>query len=221
MSTQLHNELKKEFQLERMVLFSDAVFAIAITLLVIEIKVPELHEATDRLLGIELLHMIPKFIGFFVSFFVIGIYWVAHHRIFGYLNTYSTRLIWMNLFFLLSIVLMPFTTAFYSEYSAPWFTLPFGIYIANICFTGYMNYRLWMHITDVKNGLTEVAITPLQRNYGKWRTLTVPAVFLVGLVLAFIAPFFSRFTPMLIPVFMALLSRRFAKLGLSKEHRKL
>ena len=70
MSNQLHNELRKEFQLERLILFSDAVFAIAITLLVIEIKIPEFpHDTvTDAQIGHALTELIPKFIGFLVSF---------------------------------------------------------------------------------------------------------------------------------------------------------
>ena len=69
MSIQLHNELKKEFQIERLILFSDAVFAIAITLLVIEIKVPEIDRAqlSDAAIGKGLAHLIPRFVGFFIS----------------------------------------------------------------------------------------------------------------------------------------------------------
>ena len=84
--SQLHSELKKEFQLERMILFSDAVFAIAITLLVIELKVPEIERAelTEGKLLMALAHMIPKFFGFIISFMFIGIYWTVHHRLFGF-----------------------------------------------------------------------------------------------------------------------------------------
>src|ERR687884_501147 len=96
MSNQLHSELKKEFQLERMILFSDAVFAIAITLLAIDIKIPttvkidgqliELnrHTVTDAQLLAALDEMTPRIIGFFISFFLIGLYWTIHHRMFGY-----------------------------------------------------------------------------------------------------------------------------------------
>jgi len=72
---ELHNELKKEFQIERMILFSDAVFAIAITLMAIEIKVPviEEHGVTDHELLKALGHLVFKFIGFIISFFIIGL----------------------------------------------------------------------------------------------------------------------------------------------------
>ncbi|MBK9959255.1 MAG: DUF1211 domain-containing protein [Chitinophagaceae bacterium] len=100
MSNNLHNELRKEFQLERLILFSDAVFAIAITLLVIEIKIPELpHDSvTDKGLLIALRNLIPKFIGFLVSFLLIGQYWIVHHRLFGYVINFTDRLIWLNIF---------------------------------------------------------------------------------------------------------------------------
>src|SRR6185503_14180643 len=119
MNNKLHNEHRKEFQLERMILFSDAVFAIAITLLVIEIKVPELEKehVSDKALTNALGHLIPKFIGFIISFLLIGIYWTVHHRMFGYVTSYTRKLIALNLTFLFFIALMPFSTGFYSEYS--------------------------------------------------------------------------------------------------------
>ncbi|TMI87293.1 MAG: DUF1211 domain-containing protein, partial [Bacteroidetes bacterium] len=118
MKMQLHNELRKEFQLERLILFSDAVFAIAITLLVIEIKIPDEHDKiTDGVLLQKLNHLIPKFSGFFVSFMLIGIYWTVHHRMFGFVTSYTRRLLIINLVFLFFIALMPFSTGFYSEYA--------------------------------------------------------------------------------------------------------
>ena len=111
MSVQLHNELKKEFQLERLILFSDAVFAIAITLLVIEIKIPELHEGvSDAAILLSLKHLIPKFVGFIISFAIIGTYWTIHHRLFGFVINFDKKLLLLNLLFLFFIVLMPFST---------------------------------------------------------------------------------------------------------------
>ncbi|MBK9569950.1 MAG: DUF1211 domain-containing protein [Chitinophagaceae bacterium] len=161
MDNNLHNELRKEFQLERLILFSDAVFAIAITLLVIEIKIPEIHEnVSDKALLQSLGHLIPKFIGFIVSFMMIGLYWTVHHRMFGFVTSYSRKLLILNLVFLFFVALMPFSTGFYSEYSGPdmvrhQLMVPMIFYVLNFCGMGFMNYFMWVYITNPKNKVAE------------------------------------------------------------------
>ena len=109
MADQLHNELKKEFQLERLMLFSDAVFAIAITLLVLEIKIPDkefLREhggISDGTILNSLSHLVPKFIGFLISFMLIGLYWTIHHRMFGFVTSYDRKLLFLNLLFIYNL----------------------------------------------------------------------------------------------------------------------
>ena len=97
-------ESRKQFQLERMILFSDAVFAIAITLLIIEIKIPHFDDAiTQQQLANALLKKLPEFLGFILSFVVIGQFWISHHRLFGYIMDYTPKLLWLNLLMLLWI----------------------------------------------------------------------------------------------------------------------
>lgn len=103
-------------QLERLIFFSDAVFAIAITLLVIEVRVPELPHASDAMLGQALLDLVPKYIGFLSSFFVIGRFWMSHHQLFGMLKEADSGLIWHNMFLLMAVAFMPFPTSVLSEY---------------------------------------------------------------------------------------------------------
>ena len=173
MSQQLHNELKKEFQLERIILFSDAVFAIAITLLVIEIKIPELHEnVSNTALLHSLEHLIPKFLGFLVSFMLIGLYWTIHHRMFGFVTAYDRKLLLLNLVFLFFIALMPFSTGFYSEYAGPelfrqQLKVPLTFYVLNFCCVGFTNYFMWRHITNPKNKLAEPPINLLDAKMAK------------------------------------------------------
>ena len=149
MSNKLHNELKKEFQLERLILFSDAVFAIAITLLVIEIKIPEIHEkpVTENAVLHKLAELIPKFVGFLVSFLLIGQYWIVHHRMFSFVINFTDRLIWLNILFLFAIALMPFSTGFYSEYVLRGVVTPVIFYTANIALLGLANFLMWRYLS--------------------------------------------------------------------------
>src|ERR1700733_14657654 len=94
-------ELIKEFELERMILFSDAVFAIAITLLIIEIKFPEISKgATTHDIYISFKPVIMRFLGFMLSFFFIGVMWARHLKLFKYLRTYNSGVIVRNLVFI-------------------------------------------------------------------------------------------------------------------------
>jgi uncharacterized membrane protein len=202
MSNQLHNELKKEFQLERLILFSDAVFAIAITLLVLEIKVPEIpkEQVTEELLRGSLAHMIPKFVGFLISFFVIGLYWTIHHQMFGFVINYTRKLMWLNLLFLLAVALMPFSTAFYSEYVLRLLKMPVIIYVTNIVFLGLMTLFIWQHITDPKLHLT-AGLVEEEKRYFTIRAITVPVMFITtALVYLLIAPKVAIFIPPFIPL---------------------
>ncbi|MDP9229489.1 MAG: TMEM175 family protein [Bacteroidota bacterium] len=213
MNQQLHSELKKEFQLERMIFFSDAVFAIAITILVLEIKVPPIdrHAATDEILLKNLDELVPKFVGFFISFFIIGLYWTIHHRMFGYVVNYTRRLIWLNLIFLLAVVLMPFSTAFYSEFILRLLKTPAIVYVTNIVFLGVMNFVLWTYINNPKHKLAD-EITEDDKKYFGFRSITVPIVFiLMAIVYLFVNKKYAIWIPFLIPLIMRILRKFYFK----------
>lgn len=212
MSHNFQNELKKEFQLERMILFSDAVFAIAITLLAIEIKVPEVaHEVvSDHLLAQKLAELFPKFIGFFISFMVIGIYWIVHHRMFGYVINYNQRLLWLNLFFMLAVVLMPFSSGFYSEYVMRQMKIPVILYICNITFLGIMGLVIWNYIANPKRALSE-GITPEMSRYFRFRSLVPPFAFLLLGIIYFFNPRIAVYVPLIIPIALRLIQRFYFK----------
>jgi len=206
MSNKLHNELKKEFQLERLILFSDAVFAIAITLLVIEIKIPEIHEkpVTDNAVLHKLRELIPKFAGFLVSFFLIGQYWIVHHRMFSFVINFTDRLIWLNILFLFAIALMPFSTGFYSEYVLRGVVTPVIFYTANIALLGLANFLMWRYLSNKKNNLTE-NLTPALAKYFSLRALTVPVIFVIFSFVYLYKPMIAFFIPILIPFIMRLI----------------
>ena len=94
MSEETHKP-SREFELERLVFFSDAVFAIAITLLVVDIGVPA--EVPDPDVPGAILRLLPQFAPFALSFAVIGTYWAAHHRIFRFIERWDGGLVRWNL----------------------------------------------------------------------------------------------------------------------------
>lgn len=102
-------EIKKEFQLERMILFSDAVFAIVITLMAIEIHLPEsAGPLNDATLPHALLHVVPVTLSYMVSFTFIGAIWYQHLKIFSLLKDYDLGLVLRNLLLLFCVGLFPF-----------------------------------------------------------------------------------------------------------------
>src|SRR6478735_1826807 len=106
-------EIKKEFQLERMILFSDAVFAIVITLMAIEIHLPELGEHEHYTVSTfltALKHVLPTVFAYAISFFFIGLMWYKHLKMFSLLKDYDRGLIIRNLIFLFFVVLFLFVS---------------------------------------------------------------------------------------------------------------
>ena len=213
MRNQLHSESRKQFQLDRIIFFSDGVFAIAITLLVIDLKLPEIPNEgiTEQKLIESLLHLIPRFIGFLISFFVIGQYWTVHHKLFGFVTGYTGRLIWLNLFFLLAVVLMPFSTSFYSEYSSQLLNSPVIVYVINISYLGIMSFILWKYISNPKRNLTN-GLSKALSNYYSFRAITIPFIFItMALIYLFIAPVYAMWIPMFIPLIMWFIKKHFEK----------
>jgi uncharacterized membrane protein len=93
--------------------FSDGVFAIAATLLVLELKVP--HVEPGGLLG-ALLEQWPSYATYVVSFLIIGIIWLNHHAVMERIRRVNRRLLFMNLVFLMVVALIPFPTALLADY---------------------------------------------------------------------------------------------------------
>jgi uncharacterized membrane protein len=113
MNVSEENEIKKEFQLERLIFFSDAVFAIIITIMILDVKLPEVARyASESDARNAFLQLLPKLTGYSVSFYLIGRLWMLHLRIFSFLKDYNSQLIIINLLFLFSISLYPFALSF-------------------------------------------------------------------------------------------------------------
>lgn len=101
---------------DRVESFSDGVFAIVMTLLVLELHVPEIADrASFGQYAAAMTPLIPKFVSFVLSFVMASIYWVNHHYFFRHLRSVPLGLVWLNNLFLLSICFLPFPTAFLGD----------------------------------------------------------------------------------------------------------
>jgi uncharacterized membrane protein len=108
----LKEEIRKEFQLERMIVFSDAVFAIAITLMAIEIHIPdEARFTTSEQLIKELIKLMPSIMGYTASFIFIGFTWYQHLQVFSLLKDYDKGIVLRNLIMLFFIGFFPFSAS--------------------------------------------------------------------------------------------------------------
>jgi len=127
--------------------FSDGIFAFAITLLVLELKVPHGLPGGERLLE-ELLKEWPSYFGYLTSFFTIGIMWVNHHRMFSLIRKSDDGLMLANLAFLLGITFVPFPTAVLAEYfDTPACRIAAAFYTGTYFFMALLFNLLWRYAT--------------------------------------------------------------------------
>lgn len=184
-----------QFGLERLVFFSDAVFAIAITLLALEIRLPALEQGiTDAMLLRSLVELWPKYLSFVVSFLVIGAFWVGHHRKFRLIERYDRRLIWLNLLLLMTVAFIPFPTSVISEYGNTTGTI---FYAASMTVSGLVLAALWWYASH-HNRLVDPHLDRQQRQHETLRTLVVPGIFFLSIGIALIDNELAKFSWILI-----------------------
>jgi len=101
-----HDAIDRHFETARVTAFTDGVFAIVITVLVLEIQVPNL--ASGQSLRASIDEVSPTFVAWVISFFLTGMYWVTHRGLFSNVRYADLSLVWLNLLFLLPVCLIPF-----------------------------------------------------------------------------------------------------------------
>ncbi len=188
---QKNKQFDDETGLERLVFFSDAVFAIAITLLALEIHLPvEAAGLSDYQLMNSLIEIWPKYLSFIISFLVIGNFWISHHRRFRSITRYDNRLLLLNLVMLMCVAFIPFPTSILSENSNRTATI---FYALSIAMTGLLSTILWWYASR-ENRLTMKSFDHQIAHRYLLSNLTIPVVFLLSIGLAFINPDLAKFS---------------------------
>lgn len=187
MSTNSYNKIAGK-DTGRIIAISDGVFAVAMTLLVLEIRVPILETIkSDSELIAAFIQLKSKFLVYFLAFITTGIFWMGHAAQYKHIEKSDRNLSWINLIFLLTVTLLPFTTAFLGDYTD--FRFPIFIYWFNILLMGLFLYINWKYACK-KEFIPKETIAILDKPMRK-RIIAAQSLYFLGTMLCFINPYLS------------------------------
>lgn len=162
--------------------FSDGVFAIVITLLVLELHAPQIKNPED---SYELFHALyllaPKYLGFVMSFFFVAVFWVAHHQLFHTLNFSKRGLLWLNNLFLLFVTFIGFPTGVLGQYPNNKTAVIFfgATYLAASLTFAALRWYGWAKNELITDEIVETSFRKAMR-----RSFFPPFLYLVGILVA-------------------------------------
>jgi len=171
----------------RLEAFSDGVFAIAITLLVLEIKVPP-----GESLGLGLLHLWPSYLAYAISFIVIGAIWINHHSMFKWISRADNELLLLNTLHLMFIAFLPFPTAVLAEafHTRAGQDVATAFYAGTLTTIGILVSAMWWYAAS-RGELLNEAISPEKAKAIGKRFLIGPTGYCLATILAFVNPWLS------------------------------
>ena len=182
-----YNEMAGK-SLERITALSDGIFAIAMTLLVLEIHVPEVAPIhTEGDLWAALLGLGPHLLAYLMSFLTMGIFWVGQQAQLNLLQRSNRNLTWLHLIFLLAVTVMPFSTSLLAEFIT--FRLALVVYWFNILMLGVMLFCTWQYAKHAK--LLKEVVTEDVDQATKRRIVVAQALYAVGALLCLINTYVS------------------------------
>lgn len=180
---------------DRIVNFSDGVFAIAITILILNIDVPEglsTAEVTARVLSLW-----PEYLGYVISFLVLAVYWQAHHRVFRPIRRYDVTLVWLNFLFLMAICFLPFPTSLLGEYGGEQVSVV--IYAADAALASLLLGAISWYASR-EHRLVSSDLDEEEERIRRLQGLAVPVVFLASIGVSFVSPMWAMYSWLLLAV---------------------
>jgi uncharacterized membrane protein len=178
------------FSKNRVETFSDGVFAIIVTLLVLEIKVPVIGMPdSPARLAAALLGILPKFVSWIISFFTVCVIWVNHHRLFRMFGRISHGIFWLNALLLLWISFIPFPTAMIGDYPENRLAAVFYGAVMAMMALSFSLMRLYV----VRNGtVLEEGVDFVEFKRGTWYSIAFgPLLYTVGACVSLVHPYLS------------------------------
>jgi len=187
----------------RLTALSDGVFAVALTLLVLDVKPPQVNPA---LLASAVLAMAPRLGIFALSFAIVTYYWVSHHSVFTYVRATDRGLLWLNMLFLFTIVVLPFSAAVLADY--PLAAPAIALYGTNVAICSAALSVAWWYAVAKR---LSIDVQGEELRYAAVRTAVSPILALLGVVVSTIAPVISLVLFVAIPVVYGATAGRYRK----------
>jgi uncharacterized membrane protein len=181
----------------RMEALSDGIFAIAMTILVLELKIPAVEAGQ---LPAALLAQAPKLLAFGLSFLIIGMYWVAHHSMTHFVSTIDRSSLWLNLGNLFVICFLPYPTGLLGEY--PGDALAIILYATTLILVNLSGTLFWLHATALPDNAR--AVTPRVRRAVALLHMAPVLLDVLAIACAAVLPAVSYAVFVLIPLFFIL-----------------
>ena len=202
---------------KRLVQFSDGVFTVALTLLVIDIAVPNLPAGTSSGRADQAaLGPAPNIAAFALSFWVVGAYWLTHHRHYVFIQRYDGTLLLLNLLLLMTVCFIPWPTAVighFGNYFVAWV-----LYALSMAAMGLATAAVWFYASS-RPALVD-GVTPELRRFYMARAIATPAIFLVSIPIAAVNLVVGEYTWIAIFVVLRFLSHRYRE-QISAHHRAI
>lgn len=174
---------------------TDGIYAIAMTILVLNLEVPEVPAKTADVIA-GLLRQGPQFFDFVISFFLLAVFWTIHHRHFEVIVRADARLLWINVTSLMLVVLIPFSTSFFGAYRN---VIPAAVLLElNIFLIGVMKYTQWRYVTTGRR-LVGQDLSDKDIQSGLRINLVTPIVSLAAMAVALVSPDWSTSLYMSVP----------------------
>ena len=173
----------------------DGIFAIAMTLLILSLAVPEISSPlSNAVINNVLSSLYPKFFVFVLSFILLAVFWSLHHRAFHYIKKANNIFLWLNIIWLLFIVMVPFSQTFIGKYGG--FTTSELIYTLNLMGIAIFMTLIWYYAVKkqlISKNISKKRLSKMSRDF-----LVFVFVAFLAVIMAFILPEWATLTYMLI-----------------------
>ncbi|HVU14282.1 MAG TPA: TMEM175 family protein [Phototrophicaceae bacterium] len=183
---------------------TDGVFAIVMTILVFNFHIPTQAEVAEHGLLRALALQTPTLLGYAITFVILGVLWVGHHNQFFYIRRADRVLLWINIFFMMTVALLPFSAELFSEYGQDQTAII--LYNLNLILAEIMLFIHWWYATRDSHLLNHI-IEPQARTSVSRRILTPPIFYLIAIGISIFSVDMSIFIDILVPIVYVLPNR--------------